>query len=89
MHSIAYTYAPTSFNGTWPTNQSRANDYNLQNNDLFTLPPFRIELLKKFPIYSLPSVWNELPDSLCYQHNRITFKIALTDHLFNSLAPNQ
>jgi hypothetical protein len=88
MHSIAYNYAPTSFNGTWPTNQNRNNDYNLRNNDLFTLPPFRIELFKKLPLYALPLAWNELPDSLRYQHNRITFKIALTDNLFDSITPN-
>ncbi len=88
MHSIAYNYAPTAFNDIWPTNQRRNNDYNPRNNDLFSLPPFRIELFKKFPIYTLPSAWTELPDSLRYQHNRITYKIALTDHLFASIAPN-
>jgi hypothetical protein len=88
MHSIAYNYAHSSFSDTWSTNNNRDNDYNLRNNDLFTLPPFRIELFKKFPLYSLPSPWNELPDSLRYQHNRTTFKIALVDHLFISLVPN-
>jgi hypothetical protein len=88
MHSIAFKYAHSSFSDTWPTNNNRDNDYNLRNNDLFTLPPFRIELFKKFPLYSLPFIWNELPDSLRYQHNRTTFKIALVDHLFNSLVPN-
>jgi hypothetical protein len=85
MHSIAFNYAPTSFANIWLKNETRDNEYQLRNNDLFILPPFRIELFKKLPIYSLPLAWNELPDSLRYQHNRTTFKIALSDHLFDSL----
>jgi hypothetical protein len=89
MHSIAYNYAPLSFREIWQTNGTRNNEYNLRNNDLFILPNFRIELFKRLPLYSLPAIWNEQPDSLRYQHNRITFKIALTDHLFNLITPIQ
>jgi hypothetical protein len=88
MHSIAFGYAPVSFNDVWTKNETRQHDYNLRNQDLFVVPPFRIELFRKIPIYSLPQSWNELPDSLRYQHNRTTFKIALTDHLFESLIDN-
>ncbi len=89
MHSIAFNYSPPSFTGVWiKKNETRQLDYNLRIKDLFVVPPFRIELFRKMPLYSLPSSWNELPDSLRYQHNRTTFKIALTDHLFESLLEN-
>jgi hypothetical protein len=86
MHSISYKYAPESFSGTWTKNETRNNEYQLRNDDLFTLPTLRIELFRKIPLYSLPLAWNELPDSLRYQHNRTTFKIALVDSLFESLS---
>ena len=89
MHSIAYNYTPLSFREIWLTNGTRNNEYNLRNNDLFILPNFRVELFKRLPLYSLPALWNEQPDSLRYQQNRITFKIALTDHLFNLITPTQ
>jgi hypothetical protein len=85
MHAIAFNYAPSSFTNTWIKNNSRELEYQLRNQDLFVIPPFRIELFRKIPLYSLPHSWNELPDSLRYQHNRTTFKIALTDHLFSNL----
>ncbi len=85
MHAIAFNYAPSSFTNTWIKNNSRELEYQLRNQDLFVIPPFRIELFRKIQLYSLPHSWNELPDSLRYQHNRTTFKIALTDHLFSNL----
>ena len=88
MHSIANNYAPSSFSDIWHKNDDRDVSYQLRNRDLFVVPPFRIELFRKIPLYSLPSAWNELPDSLRYQHNRTTFKIALTDHFFDQLAEN-
>jgi hypothetical protein len=88
MLSIAFGYAPTSFTDVWTKNETRQLDYNLRNQDLFIVPPFRMEMFRKIPIYALPQSLNELPDSLRYQHNRTTFKIALTDHLFESLLDN-
>jgi hypothetical protein len=86
MHSIANNYASPSFTGTWHKNDDRVVSNQLRNRDLFIVSPFRIELFRKIRLYSLPSAWNELPDSLRYQHNGTTFKIALTDHFFDQLA---
>ncbi len=82
-----YSYIDiASFFGIWAKNETRNNDYQLRNDDLFILPTLRIELFRKVPLYSLPHAWNELSDSLRYQHNRTTFKIALSDSLFDSLS---
>jgi hypothetical protein len=85
MHSVAYNYAPPSFDNTWQRNVERNVGHDLRNQDFFILPPVRIESFRKFPIYSLPHEWNTLNDSFRYQHNRTTFKIALTDHLLGTL----
>jgi hypothetical protein len=84
MHSIAYNYAPPSFDNTWQKNDIRGTGYNLRNDDFFILPLARIELFRKSPLYALPLAWNTLPEHIRYQHNRCTFKIALTDYLFEN-----
>ena len=55
-------YAPTYFNGVWPKNTSRNNEYNLRNNDDFTLNPGRIKLFKRIPLYSFALEWNAIED---------------------------
>ncbi len=62
MHSIAYNYAPDSYSNIWPVNETHHNNHNLRYYDLFSLPPYRIELFKSVPVYSLPLAWNEVPD---------------------------
>jgi hypothetical protein len=84
MHSIALNYAPQSFANIWQKNYARETGYNLRNDDSFILPLARIELFRKTLAYALPLAWNTLPDHIRYQHNRCTFKIALTDFLFEN-----
>jgi hypothetical protein len=85
FHSIEYKYALRSFDNIWSKNTERELDYNLRNADLYTIPVSRIELFKKIPLVSLPTAWNELYEGLRYQHNRITFKIALFDYLLSEI----
>ncbi len=85
MHSVAYGYAPPSFRDVWSLNESRGLNYELRNHDIFVIPTVRIELFRKIPLYALPHEWNNLAEHIRYQHNRITFKIALIDFLFENL----
>jgi len=85
MHAVAYGYAPSSFRNVWTVNESRDLNYELRNRDIFSIPPVRIELFRKIPLYSLPNEWNNLVENIRLQHNRTTFKIALTDYLFENL----
>jgi hypothetical protein len=83
MHSVEYGYAPTSFANTWTKNVDRTeHEHNLRNFDSYAIPPPRIELFKKSPLYSLPFTWNNL-DDLKLQHNRTTFRIGLKVNLLN------
>jgi hypothetical protein len=84
MHSIFYNYAPKSFEGVWQRNNERERPHALRNDDLFTIPVPRIEFYKKFPIYALPSEWNESGNLMFYE-NKITFNHALRDQLFTEL----
>jgi hypothetical protein len=85
MHSIEYGYAPASFANIWQKNQNRADhDHNLRNFDQYTLPPPRIELFKKSPLYSLPLTWNNL-GTIKLQNNRTTFKIGLEEQFIDEI----
>ncbi len=85
MHSVAYDYAPTAFRDVWTLNKNRGLNYELRNRDIFAFPTVRIELFRKIPLYALAHEWNNLAEHIRYQHNRITFKIALTDFFFDNL----
>ena len=58
MDSIRYNYAPKSFDNVFVRNNDRDINYTLRNNDEFTLPMVRIEIFKRFPLYSFPQAWN-------------------------------
>jgi len=84
MHSVYYDYAPKSFENVWIKNEERLGDYNLRNDDLYMLPIPRLEIIKRLPAYSLPAEWNTAGE-LRYYMNKITFKHALREKLFEEL----
>jgi hypothetical protein len=84
MHSIYYDYSIKSFENVFPKNVTRDIEYELRNVDDFTVPQARIELFKRFPLYSFPTTWNNIGD-LKFQTNKTTFKIALHNHLLDTL----
>ena len=84
MHSIHNNYAPKSFSEIFVKNNEREIIYELRNGDAYQVPAARIELFKKFPIYSFPLAWNEV-GILGYYSNKITFELALKEHLFSTV----
>jgi len=88
MHSVQYEYAQSSFLESWQTNAARNPNLNLRNADDFYLPNPRVESFKNIPLYSFALTWNNLADEIKFQYNRVTFKIALKNHLFESLMDN-
>jgi hypothetical protein len=85
MHSVYYNYAPKSFRNTWIRNEQRQNDLNLRNGNLFAIPAPRTENFKKFPLYSLPKLWNGANELIFYE-NPITFRYSLRERLFTELS---
>ena len=55
---------------------------------MFTVPNVRIEMLKKFLLYSFPYKWNQAGD-ISFQTNKITFQIALKNLLITDCYDNQ
>ena len=81
MHSIHNSYAPNSFKNMFIKNNDRDVAYELRNVGAYVL---RIELFKKFPIYTFPTAWNNA-GTLAYYDNKITFQKALCEELFESI----
>ena len=62
MHQIRNKLAPRSFQNTWTLNLNR--DILLRNENDFQVPPFRINIVKRFPLCNFPIVWNEFENPL-------------------------
>jgi len=85
MHSIAYNYAPKSFERTWQKNIDRDPAYNLRNANDYHLVQPRTELFKKSTFYALPAAWNALAPEIKLQNNKTTFRWALRAHLMEEI----
>jgi hypothetical protein len=77
-----------TFMNCWIKNGIRNQNLNLRNADDYYIPYPRVDSFKNIPLYSFALEWNNLAEEIKYQYNRITFKIALKEHLFNSLINN-
>jgi hypothetical protein len=95
FHSYVYNTIPSAFASTWPTSlEQRHNDghlhllYNLRNNDDFFIPFVRTSFLSRFPLYSFPALWNNLPRVLKDIPSKISFSIQLKKHFLNQLNEN-
>ncbi len=84
MHSILFSYCPSSLRQIFLRNEQRDLTQNLRNADEYVVPYPRIELFRKSLLFWLPTEWNLLPD-LKLQHNRITFEINLKEHLLSTI----
>jgi len=88
MHSIEYGYGLPTFMNCWIKNGISNQNLNLRNADDYYIPNPRVDSFKNIPLHSFALEWNNLAEEIKYQYNRITFKIALKEHLFNSLINN-
>jgi hypothetical protein len=58
MHRFSYNKQPPSFNFTWLTNFQNNPNLILRNVNNYIIPQHRIELFKRAPLVSFPTVWN-------------------------------
>ena len=86
MHSMEYNYAPKTFRDVWQKNEARNLNYELRNNDHFTIPKNNLTTLSNCFYFSYPLEWNNLGD-LRFQTTKITFQINLKFNLLEELVP--
>jgi hypothetical protein len=87
MHSIQYNYAPKSFVNMFAQNNARNINYELRNVNELVIPFVRIEWFKRFPLYKLPLMWNNLDPDLSLITNKVSFNFVLRNHMFSLLTP--
>ena len=62
MHSYYFKKLPMSFSELWLTNRQRNQDRILRDADNYYIPPHRIEIVKRMPLFAFPTAWNEAAD---------------------------
>jgi hypothetical protein len=94
FHSFVYNLIPSTFTNTWLTTlEQRHNDgqihllYNLRNNDDYFVPPTRNHSLSRYPLYNLPSLWNDASASVKAIPSKATFSITLKKQFIGELSP--
>ena len=86
IHSIYHKYSPPALHNTWTTNEHRGGDHDLRNASDLYVPMARTEHVKRLTYFSLPAIWNNLPDDKL-NPNQTTFRIAYKYYL-HELANN-
>jgi hypothetical protein len=59
MHNFYHKKLPISFNETWISNRARNPEIALRNADDLYVPADHFATTKRFPLFSMPKVWNE------------------------------
>ena len=80
FHSIYNNYAPSSFANNWIKNSDRNVPHHLRNSDDYYVPPAKLAFFTRFPLYTLPKIWNNAGLITLYK-NPTTFKIVLNEEL--------
>ena len=95
FHSFHHQTIPAAFNGTWHTaleqchlDGSIQHLLNLRNNDDYYSPPSRTTFISRFPLFSLPSLWNNLPNNLKELVSKNSFSFNLKKHFVDLLNLN-
>ena len=82
MHAFVFNYMPNGFEGFFcRNNETQIHDYPMRNNDSFYIPRVKNDTLKRFPFYSIPSIWNDLPVHLKEISSKSLFRINLKLYL--------
>ena len=88
MHDFKHGRLPISFINAWQTVGEANPRYPLRNASDYAIPRHRIELVKHFPSWFMPRIWNEfnhineLKDIL----SRASFLVKLKEFTFNQLS---
>ena len=62
MHSYHFKKLPLSFAELWITNRQRIPERELRDADNYYIPPHRIEIVKRMPLFTFPLAWNDADD---------------------------
>jgi hypothetical protein len=78
MHNFHFKRLPLSFANTWMSNIEKNPERALRNaNDLY-IPPHRVEIVKRLPLFLFPEAWNSAPGNKLNprQHSFVQYIVA-------------
>ena len=82
MHSFEYQYFSYFFLNEFLKYQEN-REYQLRYDSDYIIPRIHLDYIKRFPLYTFPSLWNNLPVHLKLISNKNEFKIELKTVLIN------
>ncbi len=74
MHNFYHNKLPISFNETWISNRARNPEIALRNADDLYVPAHHFATTKRFPLFSMPKVWNEANEMKLYPSQGVFMK---------------
>jgi hypothetical protein len=74
MISLPHKKLPISFNETWVSNRVRNPEIALRNADDLYVPAHHFATTKRFPLFTMPRVWNEANELKLNPSQRIFMK---------------
>jgi hypothetical protein len=74
MHNFHHKKLPISFNETWVSNRVRNPEIALRNADDLYVPAHHFATTKRFPLFTMPRVWNEANELKLNPSQRIFMK---------------
>ena len=88
MHDFKHGRLPISFMNMWQTVGETNPRYPLRNANDFAIPRHRIELVKHFPTWLIPKIWNEFDNTTGLKDilSRASFMVKLKGFTFNQLS---
>ena len=84
IHAIYHKHCPPSLQNAWTVNNQRNENRTLRNNSELYVPLARTEHVKKLTLFSLPKIWNTLPDFKS-NSNKLAFKRNLKSYLLSNI----
>jgi len=90
MQGIVQGRAPSILNNIWLTNMQNRQltntyDRELRNDSEFYIPLARTNQISRFPLISLPQLWNSLPPDLTIVRNTAEFKNKTFNYFLESI----
>lgn len=87
MHDFRQGLLPSSFANAWQTVGELNQRFPLRNASDYVIPRHRIELIRHFPSWYIPKLWNEFPNESGIKDilSRASFSVKLKQSIFNQL----
>ena len=93
MQQSIQKLSPLPLHDIWMKNRDRRrqleaseNLVDLRNDDDYYTPPYRTDFISRFPLFHLPSLWNQFPPDIQIIRKKTEFCLALKKQFIDLLS---